>query len=144
MPEQELTRRSLYDLVWSRPMTKVADDLGISDVALKKICDRHRVPTPARGYPPYEGLPEASGRLLYCKLSLTGDENLDLLSRKRATGEFPYHSTLNQNYDELLFNAYRILGSHIVGRVVSGQDRVELSNGELRSLTVAEVQNLFS
>jgi hypothetical protein len=37
-------------LVWSRPMTKVAEDLGISDVALKKICDKHRVPTPPRGY----------------------------------------------------------------------------------------------
>jgi len=24
--------------------------LGISDVALKKICDKHRVPTPPRGY----------------------------------------------------------------------------------------------
>jgi len=31
-------------------MTKVAEDLGISDVALKKICDKHRVPTPPRGY----------------------------------------------------------------------------------------------
>jgi hypothetical protein len=50
MPEQELTRRAMYDLVWSRPMTKVAEDLGISDVALKKICDKHRVPTPTRGY----------------------------------------------------------------------------------------------
>jgi hypothetical protein len=50
MPEQELTRRAMYDLVWSRPMTKVAEDLGISDVALKKICEKHRVPTPPRGY----------------------------------------------------------------------------------------------
>ena len=50
MPEQELTRRAMHDLVWSRPMTKVAEDLGISDVALKKICDKHRVPTPPRGY----------------------------------------------------------------------------------------------
>lgn len=50
MPEQELTRRAMYDLVWSRPMTKVAEDLRISDVALKKICDKHRVPTPPRGY----------------------------------------------------------------------------------------------
>jgi hypothetical protein len=50
MPEQRLTRRAMYDLVWSRPMTKVAADLGISDVALKKICDKHRVPTPPRGY----------------------------------------------------------------------------------------------
>jgi hypothetical protein len=31
-------------------MTKVAEDLGVSDVALKKICDKHRVPTPPRGY----------------------------------------------------------------------------------------------
>jgi hypothetical protein len=50
MPEQELSRRAMYDLVWSRPMTKVAEDLGISDVALKKICDKHRVRTPPRGY----------------------------------------------------------------------------------------------
>lgn len=50
MPEQELTRRAMYDLVWSRLMTKVAEDLGISDVGLKKICDKHRIPTPPRGY----------------------------------------------------------------------------------------------
>lgn len=50
MPEQEFTRRAMYDLVWSRPMTKVAEDLGISDVALIKICVEHRVPTPPRGY----------------------------------------------------------------------------------------------
>jgi hypothetical protein len=50
MPEQELTSRAMYDLVWSRPLTKVAEDLGISDVALKKICDKHRIPTPSRGH----------------------------------------------------------------------------------------------
>src|SRR5689334_555622 len=31
-------------------MTQVAAHLGISDVALKKICDRHRIPSPPRGY----------------------------------------------------------------------------------------------
>jgi hypothetical protein len=46
----ETTRRAIYDLVWSKPMTKVAADLQISDVALKKACDRHRVPTPPRGH----------------------------------------------------------------------------------------------
>jgi hypothetical protein len=50
MAEQILTRRVLYDLVWSRPMTKVAAEFGISDVGLKKVCDKHRVPTPPRGY----------------------------------------------------------------------------------------------
>jgi hypothetical protein len=46
----KLTRREMYDLVWSKPMTKVASNFNISDVALKKICDKHRVPTPPRGY----------------------------------------------------------------------------------------------
>jgi hypothetical protein len=50
MPPIELTRRAMYDLVWSKPMTQVAQDFGISDVALKKICVRHRVPSPDRGY----------------------------------------------------------------------------------------------
>jgi hypothetical protein len=94
-------------------------------------------------YPPIAGLPEASGRLVYCKLSLTGDENWDLLCRRRASGEFPYHSTMNQNYDELLFNAYRVLGTHIVGRVILGLDRVEFSNGDVRILSPDELRSLF-
>lgn len=46
----ELTRRELYEMIWARPMTKVAAELGISDVALHKICDKHRIPAPSRGY----------------------------------------------------------------------------------------------
>ena len=38
----EMTREELFNKIWSRPMTKVAADLGISDVALKKICDKLR------------------------------------------------------------------------------------------------------
>lgn len=39
MPEQELTRRAMYDLVCSRPMTKVAEDLGIRRLRQKqKAC----------------------------------------------------------------------------------------------------------
>lgn len=45
-----LTRRELYDLVWSMPITKLAEQFGLSNVGLAKICDRHRVPTPPRGY----------------------------------------------------------------------------------------------
>lgn len=46
----QLTRRELYDRVWARPMTKVASELGISDVGLHKVCDKHRIPVPGRGY----------------------------------------------------------------------------------------------
>lgn len=44
------TRRELFDLVWSKPMQKIAEELGISDRGLAKICLRHRVPSPSRGY----------------------------------------------------------------------------------------------
>jgi hypothetical protein len=45
-----LSRQELYDLVWSEPMRKVAARFQLSDVGLKKICTKHRIPVPARGY----------------------------------------------------------------------------------------------
>ena len=44
-----LSREDLYELVWAEPMTKVAARFGMSDVGLKKICQRHQVPVPGRG-----------------------------------------------------------------------------------------------
>lgn len=43
------TLEELFAQVWERPMTKVAADYGISDVALKKICEKHHIPVPGRG-----------------------------------------------------------------------------------------------
>ncbi|MCX8475368.1 MAG: hypothetical protein MT490_06170 [Sphingomonas sp.] len=40
------TREELYELVWSRAVVKVAADLGVSDVALRKHCIKHRIPLP--------------------------------------------------------------------------------------------------
>jgi hypothetical protein len=48
--ERTLTRDQLYEDVWSRPVIQIAKDLGISDVALAKICRRLSVPLPPRGY----------------------------------------------------------------------------------------------
>jgi hypothetical protein len=45
-----LTREELYELVWSKPLTSVASDFGVSSVAIKKVCRRQQVPTPPRGY----------------------------------------------------------------------------------------------
>ena len=45
-----LSRSKLYELVWSRPVTELASEFGISDVALRKRCVRMRIPTPGRGY----------------------------------------------------------------------------------------------
>ncbi|MCA9670670.1 MAG: hypothetical protein KC503_33970 [Myxococcales bacterium] len=45
-----LTRRQLYDLAWQTPVSRLAQQFAISDVGLAKICARHDIPRPARGY----------------------------------------------------------------------------------------------
>jgi hypothetical protein len=48
--EREITREELYKLVWSKSLALAAQELGISDVGLAKICKRLDVPRPYRGY----------------------------------------------------------------------------------------------
>ena len=50
MKNPEVSREELLALVWERPATEVAKDIGISDVALGKLCRRLQVPKPAREY----------------------------------------------------------------------------------------------
>jgi len=45
-----LTRRELYDLVWTKPRTTLAKDLGVSDVWISKQCTRSMVPAPPKGH----------------------------------------------------------------------------------------------
>lgn len=44
------TREEFYEMVWSKPLTHLAKELGISDVALHKICKKHDVPNPSLGW----------------------------------------------------------------------------------------------
>ena len=46
----QISRRDLYNRVWSTPMSKLARELDISDVGLAKACRRYNIPRPARGY----------------------------------------------------------------------------------------------
>lgn len=64
----EVTRTKLYERVWATPMRTLAKDFGISDVGLAKLCRRHQIPLPGRGYwarlqfgqkPDQTALPEA-------------------------------------------------------------------------------------
>lgn len=43
-------RADLYRLVWTSPVSEVAARLGVSDVALAKLCRRAAIPIPGRGY----------------------------------------------------------------------------------------------
>lgn len=43
-------REALYELVWTAPVLETAPRLGVSDVALAKLCRRAHIPIPGRGY----------------------------------------------------------------------------------------------
>jgi hypothetical protein len=45
-----LTREQLHELVWTEPMRELAKRFHISDVGLKKVCVRNRIPVPAQGH----------------------------------------------------------------------------------------------
>lgn len=49
MPDT-LTRKALYDLVWSKPRTTLAKEMGVSDVWIGKQCKAMNVPAPPPGY----------------------------------------------------------------------------------------------
>jgi hypothetical protein len=44
-----LSREDLYELAWSKPISSLAQDFGVSDVALAKRCRRLGIPIPGRG-----------------------------------------------------------------------------------------------
>lgn len=51
MPDKkEFTRQELYNLVWSKPLTKLAQEFAYSDNGIRKICIKHNIPLPKVGY----------------------------------------------------------------------------------------------
>lgn len=45
-----VSRETLFDQVWSKPMRTLAQEYGVSDVALAKACRRANIPIPAQGH----------------------------------------------------------------------------------------------
>lgn len=45
-----VSREQLYELVWSKPMLRVAEDFGVSSSYMARVCTELRVPRPAQGY----------------------------------------------------------------------------------------------
>jgi hypothetical protein len=48
--DTRITRKELYEQVWTEPITKLSKRYGVSDVGLAKICSRNFIPRPPRGY----------------------------------------------------------------------------------------------
>ena len=45
---QTIRREQLYEQVWSVPIVKLAEQYGLSDNGLRKVCKRLNVPVPSR------------------------------------------------------------------------------------------------
>jgi hypothetical protein len=70
-------------------------------------------------YPAVGNEPDATGLLLYLKLSVTGNES-ELIKRYRINHpEFPHQTTLDQFFDQEQFEAYRQLGVHVADGLFS-------------------------
>ena len=50
MPSITLTRQQLYDRAWTTPLDALAKELGLSGRGLGKVCERHDIPVPPRGW----------------------------------------------------------------------------------------------
>lgn len=48
--EAAVTRQDLYELVWQKPMTHLAEEFGITDQQLASLCKREKIPRPLRGH----------------------------------------------------------------------------------------------
>lgn len=44
------TIAELFEKLWETPMVKLAQDIGVSDVAVTKACRKVGIPHPGRGY----------------------------------------------------------------------------------------------
>ena len=45
-----LSRKQLFDLVWEKPLSRLAEELQVSDVGIAKMCKRLNIPRPAQGH----------------------------------------------------------------------------------------------
>lgn len=72
-----LTRRQLYDLIWSHEMPQVAAHLGVPEWQIRQICENHRVPLPAAAF----WRDRAAGRKAKQAIfTSTADAQLELIS----------------------------------------------------------------
>jgi hypothetical protein len=87
------TREQLYELVWQHPLLQLAQRYAMSDVGLSKLCARHDIPTPPRGYwakiqagtkPSRTRLPASADTSLIQLSVLTPDDDAERAQQERA------------------------------------------------------------
>lgn len=109
-----LTRQELYDLVLFTLMTKLAESFGISDVGLAEICDRHRVPTPPRGYSrPFYAF-DSMNPAVGCAYDALADKNFttqsDMIVGLRPIWTEPHYKNKASKFSQTTFKTMAFCG----------------------------------
>jgi hypothetical protein len=76
-------------------------------------------------YPEQTAGQTTTGLLLYIKSSLTSDEPSDVLGMKAHDKSFPHDTTLNQFFNESMFESYRALGQHMMEWLIQESKAVD-------------------
>jgi hypothetical protein len=74
---------------------------------------------------PGDGMQDADfdGTLIYIKASMIGEEPRDVINYGRGSKTFPQEIIVDQWFSEAQFESYRALGSHIIDKICSGNQR---------------------
>lgn len=67
----QIDRKSLYELVWSQPISKLAETYGYSDVGFAKLCHKLGIPLTSRGHWAKLKAGRAVTQLPYLRQSIT-------------------------------------------------------------------------
>lgn len=123
------TRSELYNLVWSRPRTALAKELGISDVAIGKYCVAASIPKPPVGY--WAKL-SAGGRTVRfpLPLRLPGQSDIIVIGKEPwhwpprvSVLEQPVPPNFSENLEEQVAAAIRRVGRVVATRDLTAPDR---------------------
>lgn len=80
----KITRSQLYERVWNTPMTKLSAEFGLSDQGLAKLCARHAIPRPSRGYWAKKNAGIAVGKVALPAKPNGVSENIDIRPSTQA------------------------------------------------------------
>jgi hypothetical protein len=80
----KITRKDFYDLVWSKPLKLIGEDLGLSYSELKKISKEYKIPLPENGF--------------WTKKSFNKDVNvLPLIQYQEVPSEIVLHDDIEED-----------------------------------------------
>lgn len=123
------TRAELYDLVWTRPSTALAKELGISDVAIGKHCVAASIPKPPVGY--WAKLNAGRGtKRIALPLRLPGQSDSVTIGKEpwqwppgASSLDTPVPPTFAEDIDEQVAAALKRVGRVVASPDLSAPDR---------------------